>query len=155
MKGWLPKGDVDHRDGNRLNNHWVNLRAATKAQNCQNLKRPASSKGYPPGCVWLESRQKWQVYIGVNGKRVFIGLFASRGAAAGPILMLRLRYIGNSRLPSAPPRRQHERAPATPKSGECRVIEFTTSDPGYPIPSACHTLQFLCKPRYPMGRFRW
>jgi hypothetical protein len=82
MKGWLPKGDVDHRDGNGLNNRWDNLRASTKAQNNQNLKRAPSSKGHPTGCTWLEHRQKWQVYIGVDGKRVFVGHFGTRDAAA-------------------------------------------------------------------------
>lgn len=82
MKGWLPKGDIDHRDGDGLNNRFDNLRASTKAENNQNLKRAPSAKGYPTGCVWLPARQKWQVYIGANGKRVFIGLFSSRALAA-------------------------------------------------------------------------
>jgi hypothetical protein len=82
VKGWVPKGDVDHWDGNGLNNRWNNLRATTKAQNCQNLKRQPSAHDYPTGCTWLSSRQKWQVYIGAHGKRIFIGHFASRDAAA-------------------------------------------------------------------------
>jgi hypothetical protein len=82
VKGWLPKGDVDHWDGDGLNNRWGNLRASTKTENNQNLKRAPSSKGYPTGCTWLEGRQKWQVYIGANGKRVFIGHFGTRDAAA-------------------------------------------------------------------------
>jgi HNH endonuclease len=82
VKGWHAPSDVDHWDGNGLNNRWTNLRACTsKAQNCQNLKRTPSSKGSPTGCTWLARRQKWQVYIGANGKRVFVGLFPSRETA--------------------------------------------------------------------------
>jgi HNH endonuclease len=82
VKGWHAPSDVDHRDGNGLNNRWTNLRPATKSQNNSNLKRAPSSKGHPPGCFWRESLHRWQVYIGVNGKRVFLGNFRSKGAAA-------------------------------------------------------------------------
>jgi hypothetical protein len=74
----MPKGDVDHRDGNGLNNRLDNLRTCTtKAQNRQNQKMPQRNS-HPVGCCW---RRKWQVYIGANRKRIFVGLFDSRDAA--------------------------------------------------------------------------
>jgi HNH endonuclease len=83
MKGWLPQGDVDHRDGNWLNNRIENLRACTsKSQNRANQRMPQrQGKSHPVGCCWLASRRKWQVYIGAGGKRIFVGLFDSRDAA--------------------------------------------------------------------------
>jgi HNH endonuclease len=81
VHGGLPKGDVDHRDGNGLNNRIDNLRACkTKAQNRANQRMP-QWQDHPVGCCWIESRKKWQVYIGARGKRIFIGPFASRDAA--------------------------------------------------------------------------
>jgi hypothetical protein len=82
IHGRLPKGDVDHRDGNGLNNRIDNLRACrTKAQNRQNQQMPQRQGSHPIGCCWVESRRKWQVYIGAKRKRVFVGLFTSRDAA--------------------------------------------------------------------------
>jgi hypothetical protein len=82
VKGRLPKGDVDHRDGNGLNNRIDNLRACrTKAQNRQNQKMPQRQSSHPVGCCWIEGRRKWQVYIGANRKRVFVGLFDSHASA--------------------------------------------------------------------------
>ena len=81
VHGRLPKGDVDHRDGNGLNNRIDNLRACkTKSQNRANQRMP-QRRDHPVGCCWIESRKKWQVYIGARGKRVFVGLFTSRDAA--------------------------------------------------------------------------
>jgi len=82
MKGWLPKSDVDHRDGNGLNNRFANLRACTtKSQNRVNQRMPQQRGSHPVGCCWIESRKKWQVYIGANRQRIFVGLFDSRAAA--------------------------------------------------------------------------
>jgi hypothetical protein len=38
QKGREPKGEVDHRDTNRANNRWKNLRIATSSQNQHNAK---------------------------------------------------------------------------------------------------------------------
>ncbi len=41
-RAWVPnpegKNCVDHRDGDRTNNHHENLRAATQSENCRNTK---------------------------------------------------------------------------------------------------------------------
>jgi hypothetical protein len=52
MTGKWPTKQIDHIDGNGLNNIWRNLRGATSAQNCANRKReklhPTGFKGVLP-----------------------------------------------------------------------------------------------------------
>lgn len=44
MTGKEPKEMIDHKDGNGLNNKWLNLREANKSQNARNCKVKSNSK---------------------------------------------------------------------------------------------------------------
>lgn len=70
-----PAIDVDHRDTNKANLKWDNLRLATAAQNLQNQKkRVDNSSGYK-GVYWNKTAKKWQAYITAFGKYKYLGLF--------------------------------------------------------------------------------
>jgi len=69
-----PKGmDVDHIDGDGLNNCRSNLRAITHRQNLQNQHVKKSSAF--PGVCWHKAIGKWQAQIRINGKKKYLGLF--------------------------------------------------------------------------------
>lgn len=72
--------DVDHRNGNGLDNRRQNLRLATRAQNSRNsrLQRDTAS-GYKGV---RRHRRKWQAHIKVNRKRIYLGSFSSKEDAA-------------------------------------------------------------------------
>ncbi len=71
----LPTEEVDHVDGNGLNDLPHNLRLATRAENaCNTWLRVDNSSGFK-GVGWSKSRQKWRAYIQVNGKQVHLGYF--------------------------------------------------------------------------------
>jgi len=72
--GYLPK-NLDHIDGNRLNNKIENLRPATFGQNAQNAKIRKDNKFNVKGVYWFKELKKWKVDIGINGKRKYIGVF--------------------------------------------------------------------------------
>jgi hypothetical protein len=66
---------VDHIDGNGLNNRSDNLRLVTQQENLKNQKlRSDNDSGYQ-GVGWHKPRQKWRAYITVDGKLEHLGLF--------------------------------------------------------------------------------
>ena len=74
-----PKISVDHKDHNGLNNQRRNLRV-TSTQNSHNYKKPSTNTSGYKGV----SRHTWgwQAGIKLRGKRIYLGLFASKIKAA-------------------------------------------------------------------------
>lgn len=77
-----PKGiQVDHRNGDALDNRRANLRLCTGSQNAKNLrKRPNCIVSRYKG-VW-RCRSSWQAMINVDHERVFLGTFPTEEMAA-------------------------------------------------------------------------
>ena len=69
MTGEWPPFEVDHINGNRGDNRWVNLRVATRAENAKNLNKMKTNTSGIPGVHWNKSEGKWQVRVMVDGKR--------------------------------------------------------------------------------------
>lgn len=65
---------IDHRDLNRSNNIFTNIRKATSAQNCANkkLSKVNNTSGYK-GIYWLKKKKRWRATIVVNGDRMILG----------------------------------------------------------------------------------
>ena len=75
-----PRGkQVDHIDGNTLNNCISNLRLVTNRQNCQNRHRITSS--IYPGVSWDKARRKWSSQIQINGNFKHLGRFSDEREA--------------------------------------------------------------------------
>ena len=67
MTGEFPPDDVDHINGVRNDNRWVNLRAATRGENMQNQRGPRSnSKSGLLGVSWSKQGKKWIAQIKVD-----------------------------------------------------------------------------------------
>ena len=66
MSGEVPDDDkqVDHIDGNGLNNSWGNLRLVTQAVNNRNQRLSSTNKSGHIGVSWRPDRGKWVVRIG-------------------------------------------------------------------------------------------
>lgn len=67
--------DIDHINGNSLDNRRENLRVATRTQNMWNRSPNAKGKSKYKGVMWHKQHQKWLAAIQVNKKRYHIGLF--------------------------------------------------------------------------------
>lgn len=84
--------EVDHKDRDSLNNRTENLRVATHRQNLCNVGLRATSTS---GRIGVTRHQGgWVARISVNGKRLHIGCFATREAAALAYNKAALKYHG-------------------------------------------------------------
>lgn len=65
--------EIDHFNGNGLDNQKSNLRIVTTRINLQNRHTPKSSKY--PGVYWEKQTQKWKAQIRINGIKKNIGRY--------------------------------------------------------------------------------
>jgi hypothetical protein len=72
--GFFPV-QVDHINGDTLNNCIENLRAATTFGNNQNRKKSSNNTSGHKGVVWHKGKKKWQVQMSVNNKYKCFGSF--------------------------------------------------------------------------------
>jgi len=82
-----PNQQIDHIDGNGLNNCIENLRAVTNKQNSENRKTAnKNSKSGIKGVCWNKTKNKWHAQIQHNGKVVSLGYYENiEGAIAARI----------------------------------------------------------------------
>lgn len=67
--------EVDHLNGDRLDNRRDNLRTTTRAQNAQNLRsKPGSTSRYR-GVCWETRCGKWRATAKAGGRIHFLGRF--------------------------------------------------------------------------------
>lgn len=78
-----PEGrEVDHKDGDTLNNVRSNLRLALHSDNMRNKKLPTTNTSGYKGVTRIHRRNPWVASIGFNGRHRHIGTFASAEEAA-------------------------------------------------------------------------
>lgn len=86
---------VDHIDGESLDNHRANLRLATDQQNKQNQERPhRNNKLGVKGVCWCADRKKYQSSIRHNGKLIHLGRFESLADADKAYREAETKYFG-------------------------------------------------------------
>jgi hypothetical protein len=84
--GAPPDLQVDHRDGDGLNNRRRgkdgNLRLASNAQNGRNGRFRRNNTSGHKGVSWDKAKQKWEAYIMLNGKQRRLGRYLNINDAA-------------------------------------------------------------------------
>jgi len=73
--------EVDHINGNKADNRWENLRAASRQQNAVNIKRRSPSRSGFRG-VTRTSVGTWAASINRNGVRHYLGCFKTKEEAS-------------------------------------------------------------------------
>jgi len=80
--GVWPSGQIDHRNGNGLDNRLENLRDATHTQNQRNQRIHRKNTTGARGVCLCKRTGRFQALIWLNGKRLYIGRFDTVEAAA-------------------------------------------------------------------------
>lgn len=80
--GAWPINQLDHRDGNGLNNRLVNLRQASSSENVRHRKNLTTNTSGRKGVSWKRGHRKWCAAIMLARKRHFLGYFDDLDEAA-------------------------------------------------------------------------
>lgn len=72
----LPE-QVDHVNGVRSDNRWVNLKESNPLQNAKNAKRRSNSKTAITGVTFSKKHNKWKARVNHKGETLYLGLFAN------------------------------------------------------------------------------
>ena len=92
VTGFFPADDIDHKDRNRSNNAWANLRSVTRAENTHNKGMSRSNTSGFLGVSWVPGISKWESRIGVAGKSRILGYHATPEAASAAYLAAKAVY---------------------------------------------------------------
>lgn len=79
-KGVWPERELDHRNGDGFDNHFTNLRPATRSSNMQNQRR-AKSNNTTKLLGANRQGEGFQAMINIDGKPTYIGYFDTAEAA--------------------------------------------------------------------------
>jgi hypothetical protein len=75
MNGKWPELDVDHRDLDKSNNAWTNLRQATHAENLSNMAMSQRNRSGYRGVAYRKDMNKYAAYVTWNKKRIHLGMY--------------------------------------------------------------------------------
>ena len=74
--------EIDHINGNPLDNRRENLRVCKHSENLKNMKRYSNNTSGFKGVSWYKRDNKWKTEIMINGKSTYLGLFDDKRVAA-------------------------------------------------------------------------
>lgn len=69
--------EIDHIDGNTINNHPANLRVVTRTINCRNTRKPSHNTSGYTGVSYRKDINRYRAYIKIDQKQISIGNFST------------------------------------------------------------------------------
>lgn len=99
--GKWPRGEVDHVDGDGMNNRWSNLRDVTPSVNAANLSRlRIDNKSGTQGVSFIAGRG-WVVQLNHQGKRVHWSTHCTEEAAVAMRRQVERQYFPDVDFPAS------------------------------------------------------
>ncbi len=89
------KLEVDHIDGDPLNNHYTNLRWSTRTEQMANTKMPSNNTSGTKGVSWKKDKKKWKAYCSINKKQHHFGYFDNKEDAEKAVIEGRNKLHGD------------------------------------------------------------
>lgn len=86
--------EVDHINGDGLDNRRCNLRLAKHAENMRNRRMPASNTSGFKGVSWHTRSRKWKAQICIGGRPTSLGLFTTPEAAHAAYVEAAVAFYG-------------------------------------------------------------
>lgn len=91
----VPKGkEIDHKDGDGLNNCRSNLRICNHQQNHFNLRNRINTSSIYKGVYWDKDKHRWRVTLVVGGEKKRLGRFKDERQAALAYNQAAATYFG-------------------------------------------------------------
>lgn len=94
MTGRWPCRTVDHKNLQRADDRWSNLRLASWSQNRANLRRYKNNKSGFKGVSLFRANGKWKAQIQVQKKKIALGHHATPEAAHLAYAVAAKKYYG-------------------------------------------------------------
>nr|DAV62397.1 MAG TPA: endonuclease [Caudoviricetes sp.] len=94
MPGKFPT-EADHINRVRNDDRWINLRNASRADNARNQKVHSHNTSGIKGVSWHKKFSKWYVTIGVDGRKLSLGLYDDIELAGLVSMEARRKYHGD------------------------------------------------------------
>lgn len=90
-----PKGmEVDHRDGDGLNNRRSNLRLCTHSENMKNKSKVCNTSSQYKGVYWSRHANKWKATITLNKTAIHLGYYDKEHDACLAYNLAAVQYFG-------------------------------------------------------------
>lgn len=94
LTGAFPLGQVDHKNGIKGDNRFVNLREAQSSQNLANIGPKRDNTSGQKNVHWCDRKKRWIAKIKRDGKTTHVGTFSNFDAAVEAARQARIDVFG-------------------------------------------------------------
>lgn len=94
--------EIDHRDGNGLNNQKENLRFCNHSENLYNQSLQKGKSSQFKGVYWQKENKNWVSRLKINGRNISLGSFENEISAAKAYDYAAIKHFGEYSRPNFP-----------------------------------------------------